>query len=76
MVHATRGASFMEVRAGSVDGDPLYQGTLERGQTRKFAPQDLVLVLASPGNVVVRVDGKRTKVPASGRLVVSAPGQS
>jgi hypothetical protein len=75
-VHATRGASFMEVRAGSAAGEPLYRGTLERGQTRKFPPQNLVLVLASPGNVVVRVNGKRTAVPASGRLVVTAPGRA
>ena len=72
-VTATKGASFMEVRAGSAAGKPLYRGTLERGQTKRFAERRLSLTLASPRNVVVRVAGARVKVPASGRLRIS-PG--
>jgi hypothetical protein len=67
-VTATRGATFMEVRAGST---PLYRGTLERGQTKRFAPRKLSLSVASPGNVVVRVAGVRVKVPKNGRLTIS-----
>ena len=66
-VTATKGASFMEVRAGSAAGKPLYRGTLERGQTKRFASQKLSLSVASPGNVVVRVGGVRVQVPRSGR---------
>jgi hypothetical protein len=33
-IHALRGPSFMEVRAGN--GTPLYTGTLEKGQTQRF----------------------------------------
>ncbi len=71
-VTATRGASFMEVRAGSGAGKPLYRGTLERGQTKRFASRKLALSLsvASPGNVVVRVAGVRFKVPKNGRLTI------
>ena len=70
-VTAARGASFMEVRAGSQAGKPLYRGTLERGQTKRFASRRLSLSLASPGNVVVRVGGVKVKVPKSGNLTVA-----
>ena len=70
-VSATKGASFMEVRAGSGAGTPLYRGTLERGQTKRFARSKLTLSVASPGNVVVRVAGVRVTLPASGRLTIS-----
>jgi hypothetical protein len=70
-VTATRGASFMEIRAGSGVGKPLYRGTLERGQTKRFVSHRLALTLASPENVVVRVSGVRVKVPKSGRFTLS-----
>lgn len=70
-VTATRGASFMEVRADSRAGAPIYRGTLERGQTKRFASRKLSLSVASPGNVVVRVAGVRVKVPKNGRLTIS-----
>jgi len=70
-VTATKGASFMEVRAGSGTGKALYRGTLERGQTKRFAERKLTLSVASPRNVVVRVAGVRVKVPRNGRLTIS-----
>ena len=69
-VTAARGASFMEVRAASAVGKPLYRGTLERGQVKRFAPQKLTITLSSPKNVVIRVAGTRVKVPKSGLLTV------
>jgi cytoskeletal protein RodZ len=71
-VTATKGASFMEVRAGSAAGKPLYRGTLERGQTKRFPSRNLTLSVASPRNVVVRVGGARVRLPGSGRLTISA----
>jgi cytoskeleton protein RodZ len=70
-VTATKGASFMDVRVGTAAGKPLYRGTLERGQTKRFVQRKLALTVASPGNVVVRVAGKRVKVPASGHLTIT-----
>ncbi len=70
-ITATAGASFMEVRAGSGVGTPLYRGTLERGQTKRFASRKLSVSVASPRNVVVRVAGVRVEVPKSGRLTIS-----
>jgi transcriptional regulator with XRE-family HTH domain len=72
-VTATKGASFMEVRKGSGAGTALYRGTLERGQTKRFASRTLVLSIASPRNVVVRVAGARVAVPASGNLTIAPP---
>jgi len=70
-VTATRGATFMEVRAGAGAGKALYRGTLERGQTKRFAAGKLSLSVASPENVVVRVAGVRVRVPQDGRLTLS-----
>jgi len=70
-VTATNGASFMEVRAGSAAGKPLYRGTLERGQTKRFASRTLSLSVAAPRNVVVRVGGVRVQVPRSGVLTIT-----
>ena len=70
-VTATKGATFMEVRVGSAAGRPLYRGTLQRGQTKRFASRKLWLSFASPRNVVVRVAGVRVRVPANGQRTIS-----
>jgi cytoskeletal protein RodZ len=70
-VTATNGASFMEVRRGSLAGKPLYRGTLERGQTKRFPSKKLSLTVASPRNVVVKVAGVRVRMPTSGHLVIA-----
>jgi cytoskeletal protein RodZ len=71
-VTATKGASFMEVRKGTgAAGTPLYRGTLERGQTKRFPTRKLTLTFASPGNVVVRVAGARVAVPRNGHLTIT-----
>jgi cytoskeletal protein RodZ len=70
-VTATKGASFMEVRSGSLAGKPLYRGTLERGQTKRFPSKKLSLTVASPRNVVVKVAGVRVRMPTSGHLVIA-----
>jgi hypothetical protein len=61
----------MEVRVGSAAGQPLYRGTLQRGQTKRFASRKLWLSFASPRNVVVRVSGVRIKVPANGQRTIT-----
>ena len=63
--------SFMEVRAMAEDGTPLYTGTLEKGQMQRFTKKGLFLSVARPGNVVVKVDGRRIPLGPSGRLTVS-----
>jgi hypothetical protein len=73
VVRARDGASWMEVRRGSVAGRLLYSGTLERGQRKTFTGrQALQLALAAPGNVTVRVNGNRQELPAGTSFVVTA----
>jgi cytoskeleton protein RodZ len=73
VVRARDGASWMEVREGSVAGKLLYSGTLERGQQKTFTSRrTLQLALAEPNNVVVRVNGNRQELPAGTSFHVSA----
>ena len=69
-VTATKGPPSWRCGCGSAAGKPLYRGTLERGQTKRFPARKLTLSVSSPRNVVVRVAGTRVKVPLSGRLTV------
>lgn len=62
----------MEVRAATPAGKLLYSGTLEQGQRKSFQGRALQLALAEPENVVVRVNGRRTKLPAGTTFVVTA----
>ena len=66
-IHAVKGPSFMEVRAGN--GRPLYTGTLERGQTQRFTKKSLSLSVDRPRNVVVKVNGARYVFPPGGRAL-------
>jgi Helix-turn-helix domain len=70
-IRAIRGPSFMEVRAGSSVGKPLYTGTLEKGQFQRFTKKSLYLSVERPRNVVVKVDGRRYRLEPSGRLTVA-----
>ena len=67
-VRAVHGPTFMEVRAGTASGRPLYTGTLERGQLQRFTKKALYLSVARPGNVAVKVNGNLIVLPRSGKL--------
>ena len=62
----------MEVRAGSVSGELLYSGTLERNRRKTFRGRRLQLALREPDNVAVRVNGNRKELPAGTTFVVTA----
>ena len=64
-IRAVRGPSFMEVRAGSDAGRPLYTGTLEKGQLQRFTKKALYVFVSRPGNVAVKLDGKPYTLPRS-----------
>ena len=70
-IRAVRGPSFMEVRAGSEAGKPLYTGTLEKGQLQRFTKKALFVSIARPRNVVVKFNGRALTLPSSGRLELS-----
>ena len=61
-LRATRGDSYLIVRAGSAIGNVLYQGTLERGQRQRFDGKVLWVRLESPANVLVKRNGNRVKL--------------
>lgn len=71
-VRAVLGRSFVEVRADSRSGRPLYRGTLARGQTKRFTWPRLYVSVATPANVVVRANGNRVRLPAGGERVVTS----
>ena len=72
VVQALAGDSWMEVRRGSVSGRLLYSGTLDRGQRQAFTGRGLQLALEKPGNVLVRVNGRRVELPAGSTFAVTA----
>jgi hypothetical protein len=61
-LRATRGDSYMIVRARSAIGNVLYQGTLEKGQRQRFDGKVLWLRLETPRNVLVKLNGNRVKL--------------
>ena len=65
-VIATRGDSFVVARRSSAIGKVEYSGTVERGQKQRFVGKLLWIQVRSPGNVVVKRNGNRVKLPACG----------
>ena len=72
VLRARSGSSWMEVRSGSPAGKLLYSGTLERGQRKEFTGRSLLLALADPENVAVRLNGRRVELPAGTTFVVTS----
>jgi hypothetical protein len=48
----------MEVRAGSVNGETLYEGTLELGQAQRFTGRRIWINVGNPANLRVRLNGR------------------
>ena len=71
VVRAVEGSSWMEVRTGTTSARPLYSGTLEQGQRQEFAGRSLLLALAEPANVAVRLNGERVDLPAGTTFLVT-----
>ena len=61
-LRATRGDSYMIVKSGSVLGDVLYEGTLERNQRQVFNGKVLWLRIETPRNVLVKLNGNRVQL--------------
>jgi cytoskeletal protein RodZ len=72
VVTAARGDSFLQVRAGGVNGKLLWEGTLEQGQTQRFVKyRRLWIDLGEPQNLNVKLNGRRvTDLPAEAAVVV------
>jgi cytoskeleton protein RodZ len=71
---AARGDSFLQVRAGGVNGRLLWEGTLEQGQTQRFLRhRRLWLDLEDPQNLNAKVNGQRVELPAEAAVVLVKP---
>jgi hypothetical protein len=73
---AADGPCWMEVRAGSVNGETLYEGTLELGQAQRFTGRRIWVELGNPANLRVRLNGRAVRdFPTAGSVVlVTAQG--
>jgi cytoskeleton protein RodZ len=74
VLRAARGDCWLEVRAGSSTGVLLYQGTLERGQTQRFARKRIWMVVGAGGNLVAKLNGKALELPSNASFVVGPKG--
>lgn len=63
-VIATKGNSYVIARQGGAVGRVEFSGTVEKGQRQRFEGNVLWLQVRSPGNVLVRLNGNRVKLPA------------
>jgi cytoskeleton protein RodZ len=76
---AARGACWMSVWAANASGRrvssrPLYEGTLEEGQTQRFVRRALWIELGNPANVNARLNGRRvSSFPEAPSVVVVTP---
>jgi cytoskeleton protein RodZ len=74
---AVRGDCWMQIRAGGVNGKLIYEGTVEQGQTQRFAKyKRLWLELGAPGNLNAKLNGRRMQnwPTRSAVVVVTAEG--
>ena len=61
---ATRGNSLLTVHRRSATGPVLFTGTLEQGESMRFAGPRLWLDVGAPRNVTATIDGKAAPIPA------------
>jgi cytoskeleton protein RodZ len=67
VARAVGGRCWLEVHRSSEAGDLLFEGTLDPGRsTAPFRGQRLWLSVGAPSNVVIRLNGKRVRLPGSG----------
>ena len=76
LLTADPGASWIEVHVGSSAGRPLFQGTLEPGQTQRFRARRLWLNVGQPGSLTWTLNGKERPAPGTevGVFVVTPSG--
>jgi cytoskeleton protein RodZ len=68
---ADGGDCWMQVRARSASGELLYEGTLQQGQTQRFAKwKRLWIQLGAPAYLNAKLNGKPVKLPTRPAIVV------
>jgi hypothetical protein len=62
VVAAASGDCWLQVRAGSANGELLYEGTLQQGQTQRFVKwRRLWIQLGAPVYLTARLNGHRVR---------------
>jgi hypothetical protein len=61
------GNAYLAVFRGSRTGKPIYQGTLERGQSLLFQGKRLWVYVYAPANLRLRLNGRAVAVPGRGQ---------
>lgn len=70
VLSAVGGNSWVVVLKGSGSGEPVFDGTIERGRSMRFTGKRLWLNIGSPDNLVARLNGKVVRLPARREPVV------
>ena len=77
VLFAVRGDCWVQVRAGSANGRLIYEGTVQQGQTQRFARWTrLWLELGAPSNLNAHLNGRSVKdfPQQSSIVIVTAKG--
>ena len=71
VLSARTGDCWVQVRAGSVRGRLIYEGTIQQGQTQRFARwKRLWLELGAPSNLSARLNGRQADLPQQPSVVI------
>jgi cytoskeleton protein RodZ len=75
VLRATQGRCWLSVRVGSERGRHLFEGTLEQGESRRFADEQLWIRIGAPWNLKASLAGRPLSLPKTvANLVVTASG--
>jgi GAF domain-containing protein len=75
VVRATRGRCWLSVRRRSEQGRHLFEGTLARGESRRFADGPLWIRIGAPWNLEASLNGRRLSLPPTvANLLMRASG--
>jgi cytoskeleton protein RodZ len=75
LVRATQGPCWLSVRQGGEQGKQLFEGTLEPGESRRFADAQLWIRIGAPWNLIASCAGRRLSLPqALANVLVTADG--
>lgn len=75
MLRVTQGPCWLSVRQRSEHGRQLFEGTLEPGDSRRFAAGPLWIRIGAPWNLEASRAGRRLSLPQTvANVVVTASG--
>jgi cytoskeleton protein RodZ len=73
VLHASRGPCWLSVHIGSATGQPVFERTLQPGETARFISKRLWIRIGAPWNLDATLNGKAVHLPATTGNVVVTP---